>query len=176
MRPAPRPPVPPGGKAAPSTRRASPNLDAACAGGSPVAPTSRAGGRSQPPHDGQASAFPTATHSARAKRRPRVGARISPRGALFASPSARAVPAGAGVPRSRRLRSGRREPALLGPGVTRRHVLEVNSPREDQRRGEGRQRAGGIRPPGTKAIRPQPRPPAEHPPAPHANRARARAQ
>ena len=72
-----------------------------------------------------------------------------------------AVPAGAGVPRSERLRSGRREPARLGRGVTRRHSLKCNSAARTSDAERDVPAPGGRRPAGTKAIRPRPRRPPE---------------
>ena len=65
-------------------------------------------------------------------------ARRSPRGADTRVAFGPGLPSRRGLPSKRSLRSGRRGPARLWPGVTRRHSRTVRPRREDQRRGEGR--------------------------------------
>ena len=91
--------------------------------------------------------------------RPRIRLAVTARdahslGALPASPSVRAVESRRGRPSQRSLRSGRREEALLGPGVTRRHSLAVRSLREDSGAERDVPAPGGRRPDGTKAPPP----------------------
>ncbi len=127
MRPAPRPPVPPGGKAGPATTRVGRALHEACAGRSASAPPVA---RRRTPPAGWPPAVP---HEARCSRRLRPG----PSGAPWLARARREAHDAVGEPGTRRRSSG---------GVPGRHVEQRRE--ESARRSKAACAAAGLRPAG----------------------------